>query len=115
MSVDSGVKWICPDCKRGFKREVFYIKHRSRASCISERDSILVNYSQSSSQSTSPRSSYVPFHQPSPIHPETPITHQQLIDWFDQQILLLRNSFIQQLRLLQENVPPFEEETKSPG
>lgn len=110
---ETGVKWICPDCKRGFKREVFYIKHKSRSACISEKDSILVNYaqSQSSSQSTSPRQSVLDIQ--ALDKPVITKDHQKLLNWFDSQVLILRQSFIQQLSLLHENGITSEEETKS--
>jgi len=81
------LKWVCPICKRGFKREAYYLRHTSRATCSSERDSILAGPSQPASPHIVSRDSNI---------------QEELLLWFDNQIASLRESFIQQLRMLNE-------------
>lgn len=92
MEEQNSKKWVCNRCGRGFKREAYYLKHQSRAVCVAEKDAILLP-----SQHTSPRNSFGS----SPSHCIEQ-ENQLLLHWFDEQVSLLRKSFIEQLHKVRQ-------------
>lgn len=92
MEEPNNKKWVCNRCGRGFKREAYYLKHQSRAVCVAEKDAILMP-----SQHTSPRNSFG-------SSPSLSIEqeNQLLLLWFDEQVSLLRKSFIDQLHKVRQ-------------
>lgn len=105
-SMTDSVKWTCENCKRGFKREAYYLKHLSRESCVAEKDAILVVHS----QNTSPRASVAEVISRVPSCQDIE-NYDELINWFDKEIMNLRESFIKQVSLLKENASKNEKKT----